>query len=135
MTERDTNYRTGDYIERGVKADAVLEAGKMGGIDVDGFAVEVTDATTVSCVVGRIDETVDNTGGADNALKARIRRDVAFQWDNDGTGDGMLSLPGVVAYAKDDETVSASTGTAALKAGHVLDVDADGVWVQHDFMA
>lgn len=132
MAERDTGYRKGDYLERGVAGTTIIEAGKMGAINTDGYVVEASDSTTVSFVVGRIEATVDNSAGSDGDVNGKIRRKEVFQWDNDGTGDGMISMPGVVAYVKDDMTVSAETGTAGIKAGHVLDVDADGVWVDHD---
>ncbi len=132
MTERNTERRAGDMVSFPVAASTTLEAGKMGAVNPSGYAVEAADSTTVSVVLGRIEATVDNSSGSDGDENAEIRRGV-FKWDNDGTGSGMISLPGQVVYVKDDETVSASTGTASVRAGHSLKVDADGVWVEPSF--
>jgi hypothetical protein len=132
MADRNTIRKEGPVLNFKVAADTLLEAGKMGAVNQSGYAIEAADSTTVAAVIGRIDERVDNTGGADGDKSVSMRRGV-FSWDNDGTGDGMISLPGKVVYVKDDQTVSASTGTAAVHAGHSLFVDDNGVWVDHDF--
>ncbi len=127
MSDRNTERTEGKLLNVGVAGGVTLEAGKMAAVNVDGYAIEAADTTSVSVVLGRIEDRIDNSDGADGAESVDIRRGV-FKWDNDG-----LTLPGQLAYVKDDETVSNSTGTAMNHVGHTLNVETDGVWVEHDF--
>ncbi|MEM9075280.1 MAG: hypothetical protein AAGE52_42680, partial [Myxococcota bacterium] len=53
----------GTPINRPAAAGAVLEGGHMGAVDAAGNAVAVTPAAGLK-ILGRVEERVDNTGGA-----------------------------------------------------------------------
>ena len=141
MAERMTDMRNGSILTIKLAASTKVEAGKMAALNTTGYGVEASDATTVSIVMGRWEETVDNSAGSNGDLLARCRtsREMLFKWDNhDTTGTGTIGMAnlGAVCYVHDDMTVSVSTGTAAIKAGMALGLDDDGkVWVDHSVRA
>lgn len=140
MAERNTPRRTGmiDYIEAyDVAASTRIEAGKLVALDASGNAVEYAKSAANTAnnltVVGRCEETVDNSSGAAGDLKVRARIGV-FLWNNDVAGDLLTKAEiGDAVHGEDDETVrkSAVTGNAArtAKVGRLIAVDSDGVWV------
>ena len=87
-------------------------------------ACDVANHTVVGCAM----ETVDNTGA--NYLSTRVirvRRGI-FRWANGPTFTD--SSVGQLCYVSDDNTVtSAGVASADIIAGVIVDVDADGVWV------
>ncbi len=83
---------------------------------------------------GCAEEQIDNTAGADGALSIKVDRGV-FRFDNDGTI--TLAHKGMKCFVLDDHTVTLTNGDAGLGAGAqysecgpIVDVDADGVWVE-----
>lgn len=126
---RATNERSGNVREIGLKANAKVFQGGIGAVGADGYLVPMSTATTLRGV-GRIAETVDNTGGADNAVRARIDVGI-FCYANSGGGDAIGRKDiGQVCYGVDDQTVALTNGTNTRSiAGKIFDVDAQGVWV------
>ncbi len=57
------------------------------------------------------------------------RPTICFCWDNDTTSACAKTDVGKACYVKDDHTVTIAGGSAAVVAGYVKDVDADGVHV------
>jgi hypothetical protein len=102
----------------------------MGALNSSGFLVPASDAAGLR-VVGRIEETVDNSAGSDGAAFACAREGV-FLFDNSGTNAVDAADAGKECYVEDDYIV-AETSTHKVKAGRVVEVvtggrDA-GVWV------
>lgn len=128
--DRDTQRRDGDLFEFPVKANAKLYVGALAAIDATGNAVPGAVATTLKSV-GRVEERADNTGGADGAIRVKVRRGV-FRYANSAAGD-LIALADVGAncFIVDDQTVAKTNGTNTRSvAGVIRDVDAGGVWVQ-----
>ena len=128
---RKTLARTGEIREPGVKAGARIFQGAMAGVDANGLAVPMSAATTLKCL-GRAEETADNAGGGDNAVRCRIAAGY-FCWANSSAGDALTRADiGATAYAVDDQTVAKTNGTNTRSAaGVVFDVTSEGVWIKH----
>lgn len=124
---RDTPERTGVDVVIGMASNKVIYAGAMVAIDATGYALPAADATGLK-VVGRAAHTVDNSGTAGNGAKSIIVRRGVFRWAN---GDTFTRADvGTLAYVGDDATVKkAASLTHDICAGVIVDVDADGVWV------
>ena len=128
--DRNTPYRDGDFITPPVAAGAVIHAGALVVANATGFAAPGSTATTLT-YLGRADEAVDNTGGADGAKTVKIRRGIPFKFNNSGTDAVTQASLGKTCYIEDDETVSATNGAGTKSAcGTVMAVDSDGVWVE-----
>ena len=128
---RNTVARSGDLIEPPVKASTKIWQGGMVAIDAAGYAVPA-GATAAHKVLGRAEDTFDNSSGANAAIKARVSKGV-FRWNNSASGD-LIALTdiGASCYVVDDNTVAKTSDTGARPvAGIIFDVDADGVWVKH----
>ena len=127
--ERDTFVRNGIDRRFPVAAGATIYKGALVAFNAAGYVVPGTTATTLT-PLGRAEQTVDNTGGADGDVSVDIRSGV-FPWDNDGTDTVDLTHVGSPAYIVDDQTVASTDGTGTRsEAGTIFDVDADGVWVR-----
>lgn len=128
--DRQTPFKASDNLVVPVAANAVIYAGALVVANATGFAAPGSVATTLT-YLGRADEAVDNTGGADGAKTVKIRRNQAFKWKNSGTDPiGQDSL-GKVCYIEDDETVAKTNGTNTRSAaGKVVQIDSNGVWVE-----
>lgn len=128
-TARNTSERTGDVFGVPVKA-AVKPI--QGGIAVlnAGYAAPGTVATTL-IALGRFEETVDNSAGANGDLSVRIKRGI-FKFGNSAAGDLIAQADvGADCYIVDDQTVAKTNGTSTRsRAGKIVAVDSDGVWVQ-----
>ncbi|RXF75075.1 hypothetical protein [Hansschlegelia zhihuaiae] len=128
---RHTVTRSGDIREPGVKGSTKIFQGAMAAVGADGFAVPASTATTLK-ILGRAEETVDNSAGADGAVNCRIATGI-FRWDNSASGDAITRADiGATAYAVDDHTVAKTNGTNTRSAaGVIFDVDDKGVWIKH----
>lgn len=124
---RDTAQRDGSRVSIGMASNTTIYAGAMVAINTSGYAVPASD-TAGYLVVGRAEETVDNSGTAgDGALNIEVRRGV-FRWANGDTF--TIADVGALAYVKDDATVQkAASATHNVVAGLIIDVDSEGVWV------
>jgi hypothetical protein len=124
---RDTPSRSGDLVAVGVASNTTIYVGAMVAVDATGYAVPAADATGLR-VIGRAESTVDNSGTAGaGAQTIAVRRGV-FRWTN---GDTFTRADvGALAFVEDDGQVQkAAAATYDIIAGSIIDVDADGVWV------
>lgn len=128
---RSTVARSGDMREFPVKAGAKIWQGALVAIDATGHAVAASE-DAAQRVIGRADETADNTAGADGAIRCRARVAV-FRWNNStGVDEIVASDIGGAAFAVDDQTVAKTSASDTRPvAGVIFDVDADGVWIKH----
>lgn len=126
--DRRTPSRDGLVMAFPVKAGAKIFAGAIVVLDA-GYAKPGVKAENL-VFVGRANKMVDNSGGADGAASVLVRRKRAFCWKNSAGGGKVAQADvGGAAYIADDETVT-KTAAGASKAGTVLAVDDDGVWVE-----
>lgn len=132
-TERPTQ-RMGDapvitIVEPPVKANTKIYAGALVVIDA-GYAAPGRAALNL-IPLGRAEETVDNSTGAAGAKRVRVRRG-AFKWKNSAGADAIAQADVFKdAFIVDDETVAKTDGAGARsKAGKILAVDSDGVWIE-----
>ncbi len=127
---RRTDERSGNYREPGMKAATKIWQGSMAALDATGFVVPASTSTTLK-VIGRAEDTVDNTAGISGAVNARVKAGI-FRFANSAAGD-LIAITDINAdcYAVDDQTVAKTNGGATRsKAGTIFDVDALGVWVK-----
>jgi len=81
-------------------------------------------------VVGVTEFDIDNSAGADGAAKGSVRRG-CYQFANSAGADQItLASVGDSAYVVDNQTVAKTSATNTRPvAGKIVDVDADGVWI------
>lgn len=128
--DRNTPRKDGETIVVPVAANKKIYAGALVAADASGYATPGATATTLTAL-GRAEESVDNTGGANGAKSVTVRRGV-FLFKN-SAGDPVTQAElGKTCYIVDDETVSKSNagGNTQSVAGKVLGVGSDGVWVE-----
>lgn len=123
--DRNTPQREGDQFVYGVAASTKIYAGSLVCVNASGYAVPGSVATTLK-VVGRAEEQVDNSAGADAAKTITVRRGT-FKYAN--AGDVTIAHLETNIYINDDQTVS-SVSTGKSVAGKCVAVDADGVWIK-----
>jgi hypothetical protein len=129
MAERNTQWKVGQLLALKVAASTKIEAGKMVGLNSDGYLVEAADAAGIK-VLGVADETVDNTSGADGAMVCRVRKGVLFLMKNSATNAVDVADTGSLVFVQDDETVADALGTNGVVAGRCVEVATEGVWVE-----
>lgn len=127
---RMTDARPGDRRSPPVKANTKIWQGSQVAIDATGFAVPAA-AVAAHKVIGRAEDTVDNTDGANGDKRVDVGRGV-FRWDNSASTDEITRADiGASAYVVDDQTVAkTSSSNTRPVAGTIFDVDAQGVWVR-----
>lgn len=121
--DRNTPQRDGKMVSLNVASGSVIYAGSMVAVNASGLAVPASDTAGLS-VIGRAEEFVDASVTA--GLPVTVARG-AFRWEN-GNSITDASIGGL-AYALDDQTVKTAAVTNWIIAGVIVDVDADGVWV------
>lgn len=127
--DRDTKRRDITTHHDPVKAGAVIYAGALVALDANGWLVPGATATTLKAR-GRAEERVDNTGGADGAVIARVATGV-FRFANLGADPVARADIGNDCFIVDDQTVAKTNGTnTRSKAGRVVELDSAGVWVE-----
>lgn len=128
-SDRMTLERIGDVAGYPVAADTEIFAGALVVLD-SGYAKGGATATGL-VAVGRADEHVDNSGGAAGAMQVRVKRGV-FRVANSASGDLIAQADvGGDCYIVDDQTVALTSATdTRSRAGVVVAVDSDGVWVK-----
>jgi len=128
--DRNTKRKNGDRLSLGIAANKKIYAGSLVARDAAGHATPGATATTL-LGVGRAAESVDNTGGAADALQVPIDKGV-FQFANSAGDPITVADIGNACYIEDDETVSRTNagGNTQSVAGTIYDVDANGVWVK-----
>jgi len=115
-----------------VKGGEVIYAGGMVALNADGYAVRAAANPDLK-VLGRAEEAVDNTSGADGDVFVKIKTGI-FRYEN-ATGDDEILKKhiGDECYVVDDETVARTDGDGNRPvAGKVFDVDNEGVWVKFE---
>lgn len=128
--DRMTPSRDAEVMPFAMAAGANIHLGALVAVNASGFLVAGTEATGLT-YIGRADEHVDNTGGADGDEVALVRRGKAFRWNNSDADPVGQSLVGKTCYILDDETVAATDATGTRSAaGTVLAVESAGVWVE-----
>lgn len=127
---RNTPERSGDERSIPLAADAKVFAGGMVQVNASDLGVAAS-ATAANVTVGRAEETVDNTGGANGAVSVRVRVGI-FRFANSAAGDAISRNDiGKTVYVVDDQTVALTDNAGARPAaGKCFDVDAQGVWVE-----
>ena len=132
--DRNTAMQDGELVSLPVAAATILYAGGIGAVNAAGDVVPASDAAGLK-VVGRIEEYVDNSGGAAGDKAVVLRRGRAFWYKNSATNAvAKANLHGLTAlYIEDDETISTATGTNSITISKALQVDATyGVLVWFD---
>jgi hypothetical protein len=128
MADRKTPLRDADLIVLGVAAATVLEAGKLGAVNAAGYVVPASNTAGLK-VMGRIEQHVDNSAGADGDLQVEIRRRKAFKYKN-SSGSAVTGADiGGRVMVENSETV-AHAASNSIDAGKCLGIDPDGVWVE-----
>lgn len=126
--DRNTPFMNAEVIGVPAAAGAKIYAGAIVVANATGFAAPGSTATTLT-YLGRAEESVDNTNGANGAVTALVRRLNAFQWANDGSV--TQAHLGKTAYIVDDQTVAATDGTGTRSAaGRIVGVESDGIWIE-----
>jgi hypothetical protein len=103
----------------------------QGGLAVLKAGVAERGQTATGLVaLGRIEKTVDNSAGAAGAKSVQIRQGV-FKFANSAAADAIAAADiGTDCFIVDDQTVAKTNGTATRsRAGKVVGVEPDGVWV------
>ena len=123
---RNTAKRIGGMFSHPVAAGVMLFAGALVMGDATGFATP--GATAVGLIpFGRAEEDVDNTSGAEGDKNVNVSRSI-FKYANDGSI--TRAHMGQALYVVDDQTLAATNGGGTRSAaGKLVQVDADGVWV------
>lgn len=129
-----TTARNTPELSGGVRGYPVKGGVKaiQGGIAVLTAGYAAPGTTAVGLVaVGRFEEMVDNTSGADGAASVRVKPGT-FKYANSSAGDLIAQADvGADCYIVDDATVAKTNGTnTRSRAGQIVGVTADGVWVQ-----
>ena len=126
--DRNTQMKDGELISVPVAANAKIYAGAITVANATGYAAPGAAALDLT-YLGRAEEAVDNTGGADGAKTVLVRRGKAFKFKNAAADAVTQAELGEPCYIADDETVARTSAGARSVAGIVVAVDADGVWV------
>lgn len=128
MAERKTPMRDGVKIALGVAANTLVEAGHMGAVNAAGYVVPASNTVGLK-VMGRIEQTVDNTGGANGDLSVEILRRKAFKLKNSSASPVTVAKIGESVMVEDSITVANDT-TNDIPAGTCIGLEPDGVWVE-----
>lgn len=128
--DRNTPARSGDISQPGVDGGSEIFAGSLVAINAAGFAVPMATAATL-IGMGRAEEHVDNTAGADGDVTVKVGRGI-YRFANSAAADAItLADIGDNCFGVDDQTVAKTDGTGTRSvAGKIHDVDAAGVWVK-----
>jgi hypothetical protein len=127
--DRNTVMKDKELISVPVAAAVKVYAGGIAAVNATGYATPGAAAATLT-YLGRYEETVDNTSGADGALSVLVRREKAFKFGNYASDLVTQAEIGKACHIYDDQQVAkTSSNNARSVAGIVLGVDTDGVWV------
>lgn len=121
---RDTDAVDLKKVYGQIKDDEVIYQGALVAFDSSGEVVAAT-ATTGLKNFGRAEAYVDNT---DDGKFVDVSIGGCFKWAN-GSSLTIADI-GSTVYADDDQTVH-GTATGRSAVGILVDVESDGVWVQH----
>ena len=132
-SDRVTNARQRTMLCLGVAAAAFCHAGGLAALDGAGHVKPGATALGLRGL-GRFRNRADNSGGAAGDITAEVELGV-FQFKNSATTDAIAAGDiGKPCYIVDDETVAKTDGGSTRSvAGIIVDLDAEGVWV--DFVS
>jgi hypothetical protein len=130
---RNTPERAGEVFDFPIKAGV---HGYQGGLAVlsGGYAAPASTATNL-VAIGRFEDDADNTGGLNGAFRVRVKRGI-FRFANSAGADLIAQADvGQDCWLVDDQTVAktgaiVSSNPTRSRAGKIVDVDSEGVWVQ-----
>ena len=111
-----------------VAAGAVLYKGALCVLDADDNLASGTSAAGLR-VIGINRRYVSNEAGIAGAVSAEVRVDETPRLNNDAVAPVTRAHISSDCYILDDETVS-SDGTGRSRAGTVVNVDSNGVWIK-----
>lgn len=128
--DRNTPHKDGELLGVPVAANAVIRAGALVVANANGYAAPGSTALNLK-YIGRAEESVDNTGGANGAKTVTVRRNKAFKYANLGADPVVQADLMKTCYIADDQTVAKTDGGGTRSAaGKVVGLDADGVWIE-----
>lgn len=128
--DRMTAHRDGEVMPFAIGAGEEIFLGAQVAVNASGYLVPGAEATTLT-YIGRAEQHVDNTDGADGDETVLVRRKKAFLWKNSDADPVDQSMVGQPCYILDDETVAGTDGTGTRsESGTVLAVESAGVWVE-----
>ncbi|WP_234086762.1 hypothetical protein [Azonexus sp. R2A61] len=124
---RNTKERAGNVFDFPIKANTICYQGGLAVTDA-GYAAPGRVATGL-IAVGRFEETASAVAAGD--AKVRVQRGV-FKFGNSSAGDAIgQANVGADCYIVDDQTVALTNGSnTRSRAGQIVAIDSDGVWVQ-----
>lgn len=130
VSAKPIKTRTGEQLGAGLLANARVFAGAIAVLSSAGLARAAITGTGLKCI-GYFEDNYDNTGGADGAVVASVRRNDVLLCVNSTSTDAITAADiNNVCYLVDDQTVARTSGTNTRSAaGRVVDVTAEGVWV------
>lgn len=123
---RDTQSRPADIENHPVAATTLISAGALVALDASGNAVNAADTAALR-VIGRAEQTVDNTAGSAGDLTINVARG-CFLFANSAGQAVTAAYKDKYVYVEDNETVAISS-TNFIVAGRVVDVVTAGVWI------
>ncbi|MBN8452260.1 hypothetical protein [Accumulibacter sp.] len=128
--DRNTPSRDNVDFSLPVAAATKLWAGSIACLNASGFLTKGAVSTTLKAV-GVVQETVDNTLGANGAVAGKVRRG-CWKFGNSSAGDLIAAADwGAQCFIVDDQTVAKTNGGSTRSvAGIIRHVEADGVWVE-----
>jgi len=125
--DRRITSRELSLVAHPVLAGATIHKGAIVVLDTDGFARPGTAAAGLT-VAGHADAGVNNATGDSGDISVTVTVSRAFRYDNDAVAPLDRGDIGSDAFILDDHTVSADA-TDRSRAGTVVDLDEDGVWI------
>ena len=129
MGDRNTALKDLILVSILIAASTIIEAGKMLAVNAAGYALPAADAAGLK-VIGRSEEAVDNSSGANGDKSVMVRRKKAFLFLNDGTNAVTQAHLFTDVYVKDAQTVSSNGGINSIVAGKCIGIETAGVWVE-----
>ncbi len=126
--DRRTPWREGTHVSHPVAAGVQIFAGALVALKAGEAVPGNTETGLVA--LGRAEHGADNRNGSAGDLQVEVRRGL-LRWANASADPVDRTHIGQSAYIVDDESVAATDGSGTRSAaGLIVDLDADGVWVE-----
>lgn len=128
-SSRNTLERGRHLLVAPVAAATVIHSGGLVALNAAGYAVPGSVAATLKAA-GRAQESVDNSAGTAGAKTVEIKRGT-FRFKNHGADPLTFADTLADCFIVDDQTVAKTHATnTRSKAGKVVEVEDDNVWVE-----
>lgn len=128
--DRNTPFKDAAALPVPVAAGVLIHAGAMVVANASGYGAPGSTAANL-VYLGRAEDAVDNTAGADGSAVVVVRRKLAFKWKNSPADPITPADLGKTAWIVDDETVAKTNGGGARSAcGKIVQIEPDGIWVE-----